>query len=103
MRVDATNNINMIDACHIIPFSESFDDTIANGIALCPNLHRAFDRGLIGIDGKYRVVVSNTFRENDCNYSIRNFEGKEIILPKQKEYYPNRENLDWHRDNVFKL
>lgn len=103
MRIDATINVVMIDACHIIPFSESFDDTITNGIALCPNLHRAFDRGLIGIDGKYRVVVSDTFRENDSNYSIRNFEGKEIILPKQKEYYPKRENLDWHRENVFQL
>jgi len=44
MRIDSTFNISMIDACHIIPFSISYDDTITNGIALCPNLHRAFDR-----------------------------------------------------------
>jgi len=29
-----------------------------NGLALCPNLHRAFDRGLIAISDDYRVVVS---------------------------------------------
>jgi putative restriction endonuclease len=50
MRIDATINVSMIDACHIVPFNESYDDTVTNGIALCPNLHRAFDRGLIAID-----------------------------------------------------
>jgi putative restriction endonuclease len=58
MNITVASNISMVDACHIIPFSESHDDTIANGITLCPNLHRAFDRRLIGIDSEYRVIVS---------------------------------------------
>lgn len=33
------------------------DDTIGNGLSLCPNLHHAFDRGLIAIDDEYRVLV----------------------------------------------
>lgn len=102
MRIDATENISMIDACHIVPFSESYDDTITNGIALCPNLHRAFDRGLIGIDENYRVLISNTFKENNTDYSISNFEGKEIHLPSVKNYYPLTENFEWHRKNVFR-
>jgi len=64
MKIDSTINISMVNACHIIPFSESFNDTIKNAIALCPNLHRAFDIGLIAIDGNYRVVVSDSFRED---------------------------------------
>ncbi|WP_201288840.1 HNH endonuclease signature motif containing protein [Polaribacter septentrionalilitoris] len=40
----------MIDACHIVPFSISNDDTIPIGISLSPNLYRAFDRGLITIN-----------------------------------------------------
>src|SRR5690606_13110164 len=47
MRIIASTSIQMIDACHIVPFSESHDDTIGNGLSLCPNLHRAFDRHLI--------------------------------------------------------
>jgi putative restriction endonuclease len=58
LRVDATINVTMVDACHIVPFSISYDDTITNGLALCPNLHRAFDRGLIAISDDYKVVVS---------------------------------------------
>lgn len=102
MRIDATTDVSMIDACHIVPFSVSFDDTVTNGIALCPNLHRAFDRGLIGIDQEYRVVISNSFREEGSSYSIKAFEGKEIKLPAMGSYYPLKENFYWHRNNVFK-
>lgn len=102
MRIDANISISMIDACHIVPFSESYDDTISNGIALCPNLHRAFDRGLIAIDENYRVIVSNVFREDETSYSIKAFEGKEILLPRLKDYFPLKENFGWHQTNIFK-
>lgn len=102
MRIDATVNVSMIDACHIVPFSESYDDTVTNGIALCPNLHRAFDRGLIGIDKDYKVVVSKSFKEDTTKYSIRAFDGKEIQLPKIKSYYPTLDNFLWHENNIYK-
>lgn len=102
LRVDSTIlNISMIDACHIIPFKESFDDTIANGIALCPNLHRAFDRGLIGVDENYRLLVSKDLKETQSDYSIRKFEGRKLLLPDRIEYFPGQENLAWHRKQVF--
>lgn len=102
MRIDATINISMIDACHIVPFSVSYDDTVSNGIALCPNLHRAFDRGLIGIDENYQVIISKTFKEDNTNYSIKHFEGLQIRLPNLTNYYPLKENFEWHRKNIFK-
>jgi len=102
MKIDATINVSMVDACHIIPFSASFNDTITNGIALCPNLHRAFDRGLIAIDGNYKVIVSDSFREDKTSYSIKAFEGKKIILPYQNDYFPLKENFEWQKNNVFK-
>ncbi|MBX7204861.1 MAG: HNH endonuclease [Bacteroidia bacterium] len=102
MRVDAITPVAMVDACHIVPFSVSYDDTITNGIALCPNLHRAFDRGLITIDEEYRVVISKSFRESESNYGIQSFSGKKILLPKKPVFIPSRENLEWHRNNTFK-
>ncbi len=102
MRIDATISISMVDACHIVPFSVSYDDTITNGIALCPNLHRAFDRGLIAIDEDYKVVVSKSFKEEENNYSIRAFESKTINLPSRKNYFPTINNFLWHLKNVFK-
>ncbi len=104
LQINATFNVSLIDACHIIPFSNSYDDTITNGISLTPTLHRAFDRGLISIDDNYRVIVSKKFNENniESQYSIKQFEGKQILLPKKQKYYPNIKNLIWHRENIFK-
>ncbi len=104
LQINATFNVSLIDACHIVPFSNSYDDTITNGISLTPTLHRAFDRGLISIDDNYCVIISNKFNENniESKYSIYQFEGKEILLPENEKYFPNLENLNWHRNNIFK-
>jgi len=96
MRIATSSNAQLVDACHIVPFSVSKNDTITNGISLCPNLHRAFDRGLITIDSNYRVKVSPKLTEDDSPYSIKQFEGQEIVLPSTTSQYPLLENLDWH-------
>jgi putative restriction endonuclease len=96
MHITTTANAQFVDACHIVPFSISKNDTITNGISLCPNLHRAFDRGLITIDSNYRVKVSPNFTEKDSPYSLKQFEGHEIVLPNITSQYPLLENLDWH-------
>ncbi|MDL2257098.1 HNH endonuclease [Bacteroidales bacterium OttesenSCG-928-I14] len=101
LRVKSTYGHSLIDACHIIPFSEEHDDTIGNGITLCPNLHRAFDSGLITIDNNYKVIVSRKFSENNSIYSIRQFDNKKLILPQNKLFHPRKEVLEWHNNNIF--
>ena len=102
MQIISTHNIQMIDACHIVPFSISHDDTITNGISLCPNMHRAFDRGLLSLTDEYTVLISQTFVETSTTYSIRQYEGKQIRLPSEERYLPHRGNLAWHRSHIFK-
>lgn len=98
MRVDSIDNISMIDACHIIPFSESYNDTITNGIALCPNLHRAFDRGMISISDNYKVILKNNFIEpNRSSYNLKQFDGIKILLPENPMYFPSKDSLSHHR------
>ena len=92
----------MIDACHIVPFAESYNDTIENGISLCPNLHRAFDRGLLTINENYEVIISDSFSESHNEYSLRQYAGTTILLPAEKKYHPLTDNLTWHQRHVFK-
>ncbi|AFM04189.1 putative restriction endonuclease [Bernardetia litoralis DSM 6794] len=104
MKIISSHGFSFIDACHIVPFSISQNDTVSNGIALCPNLHRAFDRGLITINEKYKVLVSPHFAEDENNnYSLKKIEGKSISLPFGNVHYPKVEYLKWHLDNVFKV
>jgi putative restriction endonuclease len=99
MRIDSATDVSMVDACHIVPFRISFDDSLTNGIALCPNMHRAFDRGLIAIDDDYRVVVSKNFMESFSHYSIKQYDRREILLPEDKSCWPRLDNLTKHRVN----
>lgn len=103
MRLISKHGHSFVDACHIVPFSVSHDDRIGNGIALCPNMHRAFDRGLVSVDEGYRIIVSPHFTEDESHdYSLRKLHGRKIIKPDVNDYNPKTENLHWHRTNVFK-
>ena len=101
MKIESASNAQMIDACHIIPFSISHDDTIPNGISLSPNLHRAFDRGLVTVNQDFIVRISPTVTDNDSVYSIAQFEGKQILLPENNKWFPSTEALVWHNKEVF--
>ncbi|NEM97857.1 HNH endonuclease [Pontibacter burrus] len=103
MRLVSSHGFSMIDACHIVPFSLSKDDKITNGLALCPNLHRAFDRGLITVDVNLKVLVSDTIAEDiSNNYALQHLKGRPLSLPFGAKHYPAVANLAWHRDQIFK-
>lgn len=103
VRVSAPYSFSMVDACHIVPFYKTFNNHPTNGIALCPNLHRAFDKGAISIDDNHRVVVSTTFVENGSStHSLKALAGKQIVLPKDERYSPDSEAFAWHRMYTFK-
>jgi putative restriction endonuclease len=101
MHVATSSNAQLVDACHIVPFSVSKNDTITNGISLCPNMHRAFDRGLIAIDENYKVKVSPSIVETDSPFSLKQFDGVEILLPNKSAYFPLSENFQWHLNEKY--
>lgn len=102
MKLVSTFGYSLIDACHIRPFSDNQDDRVTNGIALCPNLHRAFDRGLISIDQDYKVLVTDQIQEDISNpYGLQILRGRKILLPTEKHLWPDQENLEWHRIKCF--
>lgn len=103
MHLESIYGHSYIDACHIVPFSLTHDDKVNNGIALCPNLHRAFDRGLLSIDQEYHILVSSQITESeDHPYSLKKLKGRKMRLPFGSRHYPSLKNLAWHRENWFK-
>jgi putative restriction endonuclease len=92
----------LLDACHIVPWSVGHDDTIGNGLALCPNLHRAFDRNLIWVDEDYRVRVAPGFGElSGHDYGVQRFNGKQLKLPRVRDWWPRPENFSRQRVQVW--
>ncbi|NUM56486.1 MAG: HNH endonuclease [Candidatus Hydrogenedentes bacterium] len=51
--------LGLVEAAHIVPVSvENSTDATNNGIALCSLHHSAFDAGLVTLDERYRILVS---------------------------------------------
>jgi putative restriction endonuclease len=98
----------LLDAAHIRPVSDRGIDSVSNGLALSPTLHRYFDRGLFTL--AYRaseVVVRTSPRLTDGmvvgrdGFSIRLVDGQSILLPAHASSRPSREQLEYHQAQVF--
>lgn len=105
----AVSGIDILDllvASHIIPWSKSEEERLnpENGICLSPLYDRAFDKGFIGINEKFEIVLSNELKKKSKEeYHEKYFAslfGSKIILP--KKYYPKKDFLQYHLDTIFR-
>ncbi len=90
-------------AAHIVPWSASQDDRPANGMALCRMCHWVFDEGLMRVSSGYEILTSPhlTGIDNLPGY-LTNLEGRGIVGPSRKPFWPGADSLRWHRENVFR-
>ncbi|MDM8535745.1 HNH endonuclease [Desulfobacterales bacterium HSG17] len=97
------NGLFIIDAAHIIPFSESFDDAPSNGIALCKNHHWAMDNFLLvpGTDKLWHVSSELDDRIEGLK-DIISLEKRKILLPQNKNFHPKKESLLWRQKRILK-
>ena len=102
LRIVTPEGRSAVDAAHIIPYSESHDDGIGNGLALCKLHHWALDAGLLTLNDRYRLLVSNAFEERgQAALLLRNLDAKPILLPQQRPFFPSLYAVRWHRTNRF--
>ncbi len=86
----------MLDAAHIIPWSQCSPDlkmNPRNGILMLCCYHRLFDIGILSIDEDYRVVFSNMTGVKLTNADqalVSSLHGKDISLPKNKAFWPDK-------------
>lgn len=104
LRIITLDGETAVEAAHIFPFAQSFDDSIGNGLALCPLHHWSFDKGLFSIEDNYKMIVSTNFEESgDEAFLLRSLQSREIYLPKEKPFRPSLTMIRWHRQNAFNL
>lgn len=96
----------LLNASHIVPWSVDVRRRAdpRNGLALCAIHDRAFDRGLIGLDASYRLLLSDrltdNFREPGIHEAVfQAFADKPIHLPDR--FLPDSEAIEYHRNHVF--
>ncbi len=86
----------MVEAAHIIPFSESRDNDPCNGIALAPSFHWALDKNILSPGPDLKWHVSKLLDKRNRDYQeLLDLDKKPIILPRDKKYYPRMDGLEW--------
>lgn len=97
---------DLLVASHIIPWSKSEEERLnpENGICLSPLYDKAYDKGYIGINEKFEILLSKDLKKRSKEeYHQKYFAsiaGSKIIMP--KKYYPKKDFLQFHLTNIFK-
>jgi putative restriction endonuclease len=96
------DNIVLVEAAHLIPWSDSHDDNPRNGMALCRNHHYAMDRHLIAPTPDLNWKVSKRLdNRRDGEAELVDLNRREILLPNLKQYYPREEALAWRQERLI--
>lgn len=103
--ISAIDIPELLVASHIIPWSKNEKERLnpENGICLSSLYDKAFDKGLIGLDFDYSVLVSPSLKRNISKPYFEHYfghlENKSISLP--PKYYPKKEFIAFHLDTIF--
>lgn len=89
----------LLDGAHIIPDSDPGGDAIVqNGLSLCANHHRAYDRRILMVRGDYTIEIDQReVKENDIagQQTLLDHQGQPLrCLPKEKTSWPDPERLE---------
>lgn len=87
-----------VDAAHIVPWSESRNDDVRNGLALCKLCHWAFDELLVSVSSRYTVLTSPQLDGNDnIAGPVGQLKDRYLLLPVDVALGPAQQYLHDHR------
>ena len=104
--ISGLNIQDLLVASHIVPWSKNEKERLnpENGLCLSALYDQAFDKGLIGINTRFEVILSKDLKMKkiDSYYGafFGSYAGEKIRIP--EKYYPRREFLEYHLDMVFR-
>lgn len=94
----------LLVASHIKPWKHDEHNRLNPQNGLCLNaLHdKAFDRGLLGLDDEFRIILSPKLNHAEgFNLFFKPFENQRIRLPERLS--PNLEFVKFHREHIFQI
>jgi putative restriction endonuclease len=96
----------LLDAAHIIGDREdNGEPVIQNGLSLCKIHHAAFDNYIIGITSDFQVKVRKDILEEIdgpmLKFGLQSLNNNKIILPNNKNEWPDRERLELRYDKFI--
>ena len=101
--VSRERSLPVLEAAHIIEWSDTHTNDVTNGILLRADIHKLFDAGYVTIDPDgYRFVVSKRLKEDyDNGKEYYLLHGTHILLPEDPNAWPNMERIKSHNSERF--
>jgi putative restriction endonuclease len=101
--ITGESTLFVLEAAHIKPYAQSHSHKISNGMFLRSDFHTLFDQGYISITPDYKIMVSDSIKEQFNNGKLYYaHQGKKLLsLPSRGDWLPNKEYLEWHNAEVF--
>ncbi|MFD7506840.1 phosphorothioated DNA-binding restriction endonuclease [Streptomyces sp. NPDC059850] len=93
-----------LEAAHVRWWAFRGADDLSNALCLCSLHHKLFDRGVLGLDGGRRVIVSREFtgRGEAARTQVLDLVDRSLIGPQGGSEPVAAENVDWHTEQVFR-
>ncbi len=88
---------NNLEAAHIRPKSHGGSFLPSNGIAMCRDLHWAFDKRFFTFSDDLKVIVHP---QADSDY-LRQFDGQSLRVPDNVFFAPDPEQIQYHREHIY--
>lgn len=102
IRMRTPEGHTVVEAAHIVPWSQSHDDLPTNGMCLCRLCHWSFDEGLMSVGSQYEVLVSDRVRiDSNMPGHVLTLMDRPIFKPEAERFWPGQENLENHRQARF--
>jgi putative restriction endonuclease len=98
----------LLDAAHIRPVGSQGADSIGNGMALTPTLHRLFDKGLFtltyrrtSLEVRTSPRLSDEMIQGRDGFALSLTDGLSARLPAADLARPARAALEYHQSHIF--
>ena len=103
--VTGISNPSLLDACHIIDWSEDEENRMnpTNGLCMNPLFHRAYDKYLMSITPDYKICISDQMlldiKDKGTEQYLLNLRGHSIIMP--EKFFPDQDFLSLHYEKYM--
>jgi predicted restriction endonuclease len=88
-----------LEAAHIWPRSHKGLYLPSNGIALCRDMHWAFDKGMFTIGDDFKIIVHP---DVESDY-LQQYNNKSLYIPENAFFRPDINNLHYHQTHIYGL
>ncbi|QNP71767.1 HNH endonuclease [Streptomyces roseirectus] len=93
-----------LEAAHVRWWAFEGPDSVDNGLCLCSLHHKLFDKGVLGFDAGYRILVSPVFSGGTAaaEAQVTGLAGRSLIGPRVGERAVAAGYREWHVEQVFR-